>query len=107
MNSLYEWREFKARVSARNWESLPVRERKNLMDEPMPRRAVLVARCRLQELRARAGRPMTEDQRASFEYEKGAWFSWLKATMRDFRLSKEYLAANGLSWAECKRMAYE
>lgn len=111
MESMISWRDYKARqenermrgevrVSSRNDEI-------SYMNIPMPRRVVVIARYRLGELEKRQSKGFQNDgQRENFECERDMWFSWLKDSMKTFRLSKEYLAENGLSWNDCKRMAY-
>ena len=72
----------------------------------MPGRAVVIARIRYAEFANRLESAKTEEGRENLRYEIGMWFSHLKETMRDYRLSKETLASYDLSWNDCKRMAY-
>lgn len=111
MESMYAWREFKARMEnerMRGEVRVSSRENENsLMAIPMPGRAVVIARIRYTELEKRQSKGFkTDAQRESFAWERDMWFSHLKETMRDYRLSKEYLAEFGLNWNDCKRMAY-
>lgn len=103
MESLYAWREFKARQENEKMR----RENRvssatrcvSYMDMPMPSRAIAIARCRFLALHARK-----RDE--NLEHEISCWFSHLKETMKEYRLSKEYLADFGLVWNDCKNFAY-
>lgn len=110
MESLQAWREFKARQKNQElcgeFRTAPRREI-SYMQIPMPGRVAVIARMRLGELEKKQSKGFkTDDQRRSFEYEKEMWFSWLKDSMKNYRLSKEFLADYGLNWNDCKRMAY-
>lgn len=109
MESLREWREFKARQKNMELraETCAVSRKVysySFMDIPMPERAIVISRLRFENLRKL---PMdTAAQREYFETERTMWFSHLKETMKNFRLSKEKLAEFGLNWNECKKIAY-
>ena len=103
MESLYAWREFKARQeNERMRREIPASSANrcvSYMDMPMPSRAIAIARCRFVDFQKRK-----RDE--NLEHEISCWFSHLKETMKDYRLSKEYLADYGLIWNDCKKLAY-
>lgn len=110
MESLLSWREYKARMeNERQRREIPVVSRvmkNSLLDIPMPGRVVVIAKLRYKMLLGKLGNVRTDSQRENFVYERDLWFAWLKNSMRDYKLSKEYLSSFGLDWNECKKFAY-
>lgn len=110
MESLREWREYKSRQrNERMCGEIRIsspRKNNSLFDIPMPLRSVVIARIRLVELQKREKSVKTQEQYENYRCDVSLWFSWLKNTMKEYKLSKEYLAENGLSWDACKMMGY-
>ena len=75
---------------------------------PADRRAILNARCKWESLQKRFSQGFkTDEQREIFLSERAEWFSYLREKMRDLRISKEVLDANGLNWKNATAFAYQ
>lgn len=110
MESLFAWREFKARVKNRELSEetrmAPQSTKNSLMDLPMPQRAVVISRIRFIDLRNRLNSAKSAESAENVKFEISFWFAHLKDLMRDYRISKESLADCGLCWDDCKKLAY-
>lgn len=110
MESLQSWREFKA--CQKNRELCATRcavrqsTKNDIMEIPMPTRAIVIARIRYSDFVNRSNSAKTESARESLKNDISMWFAHLKEIMCEYRLSKEFLAENGLVWNDCKKMAY-
>lgn len=79
-----------------------------LLAIPMVERVIKFSRFDLEELQERLSNGFAdESQKLSFIEDRDHWFLRLKEKMKDLRLSKEVLAANGLDFKVCKQFAYQ
>lgn len=79
-----------------------------LLALPLIERVIKFARFDLEELQERLSHGFAdESQKLSFVEDRDHWFLRLKEKMKDLRLSKEVLAANGLDFKVCKQFAYQ
>lgn len=79
-----------------------------LLAIPMVERVIKFARFDLEDLQERLSNGFAdESQKLSFVEDRDHWFLRLKEKMKDLRLSKEVLAANGLDFKVCKQFAYQ
>lgn len=76
-----------------------------LLSMPAEARACKVLKVEFEDLKGR--KIKTEEQRANFLLDRQDWFARLKRKMKNLRMSKETLAANGLDWESCKRFAFQ
>ncbi len=79
-----------------------------LLALPLIERVIKFARFDLEDLQERLSHGFAdESQKLSFVEDRDHWFLRLKEKMKDLRLSKEVLAANGLDFKVCKQFAYQ
>lgn len=78
------------------------------LELPADRRAILNARCKWESLQKKLSQGFKSDeQKEIFLAERDQWFSYLREKMRDLRISKDVLAANGLNWKNATAFAYQ
>lgn len=79
-----------------------------LLSIPMVERVCKFARFDFEDLKDELSHGFRdESQKLSFVERRDHWFMRLKEKMKDLRLSKEVLAANGLNFKDCKQFAYQ
>jgi len=79
-----------------------------LLQIPVIERVCKFARFDLEEMQKRLSNGFANtEQKDMFLMQREHWFMRLKEKMKDFRISKEVLAMNGLNWNECKSFAYQ
>ena len=79
-----------------------------LLALPLIERVIKFARFDLEDLQERLSHGFAdESQKLSFIQDREHWFLRLKEKMKDFRISKEVLASNGLNWNVAKSFAYQ
>lgn len=79
-----------------------------ILSIPMVERVIKFARFDLEDLKDELSHGFnSEQQKLNFIERRDNWFMRLKTKMKDLRLSKEVLAANGLNFNDCKQFAFQ
>ena len=79
-----------------------------LLAIPVLERVIKFARFDMEDLQDELSHGFKdESQKLSFIERRNNWFLRLKEKMKDLRLSKEVLAANGLNFKDCKQFAFQ